>query len=420
MKDLLIRGAFVDGAVKDVAIADGKIAEIGKIEDDGAYRRVIDARGLTLLPAFVDLHVHLREPGYEYKETIASGAAAAVAGGYASVCCMPNTNPVTDNPYIVRYIIDRAKEAGKAKVYPIGAITRNLKGESLAELGKMKEAGAIAVSDDGQPVTTAQMMRLALEYAKPFNLPVVSHCEDKELAGDGVCNEGFNAARLGLKGIPSAAEDVMIAREIVLAQMLDTRVHIAHVSTKTGVQLIREAKARGVKVSCETCPHYFAATDDLLDGCNAYAKVNPPLREEADRLAVIEGLRDGTIDAIATDHAPHAKHEKEIEFNAAANGISGIETAFALGYTELVRKGYLTLAQLSRKMTDAPARLFGIACGATSVGAIADLTLVDTDEEYAIDAEQFVSKGKNTPFDGRRVYGRVRYTLVEGDIKYEA
>lgn len=419
MAAILIRNATVNGRIADVEIEGKIIRSIGR-SSATTYDRVIDAQGLTLLPAFVDMHVHLREPGYEYKEDIASGAAAAVAGGYASVCCMPNTNPVTDNRYIVKYIVDRAKEAGLAKVYPIGAVTKGLKGETLAEIGKMREAGAVAISDDGQPVTTAQMMRLALEYCKPFDMLVISHCEDKDLAGEGVCNEGFEATKLGLKGIPSAAEDVMIAREIVLAQMLDTRVHIAHVSTQTGVQLIREAKARGVKVSCETCPHYFAGTEELLEGYNTYAKVNPPMRQESDREAIIRGLQDGTIDVIATDHAPHAKHEKEVEITLAANGISGIETAFALGYTELVEKGYLTLEQLSEKMTAAPARLMGISYGALAEGALADLTLADTRSSYTIDSDKFVSKGKNTPFHGKEVKGKVMYTFVEGELKYAA
>ena len=316
---LCIKNANVLGKRADVLIEGDRIVAIGQIDEFTEGCGVIQADGLTLLPAFVDMHTHLREPGFEAKETIATGSMAAVAGGYASVCCMPNTKPVTDNPYIVKYIIDRAREADKARVYPIGAISVGLKGETMAEMGKMKSAGAVAMSDDGQPVTTAQMMRLALEYAKDFNLLLISHCEDKGLVNEGVMNEGYNSTRLGLKGIPSAAEDVMIAREIILAEMLDTRVHIAHVSTASGVQLIREAKARGVKVTAETCPHYIAGTDDLVEGYDTMAKVNPPLREEKDRQAVIAGLADGTIDCIATDHAPHTKEDKNCEFNFAAN-----------------------------------------------------------------------------------------------------
>ncbi|MGN0761416.1 MAG: dihydroorotase [Christensenellales bacterium] len=417
---LCIKNANILGKKADVLIEGDRIVAIGKIDEyiDGCG--VIQADGLTLLPAFVDMHTHLREPGFEGKETIATGSMAAVAGGYASVCCMPNTKPVTDNPYIVKYIIDRAKEADKARVYPIGAISVGLKGETMAEMGKMKSAGAVAMSDDGQPVTTAQMMRLALEYAKDFNLLLISHCEDKGLVGEGVMNEGYNSTRFGLKGIPSAAEDVMIAREIILAEMLDTRVHIAHVSTASGVQLIREAKARGVKVTAETCPHYIAGTDDLVAGYNTMAKVNPPLREEKDRQAVIAGLADGTIDCIATDHAPHTKEDKNCEFNFAANGISGIETAFALCYTYLVDSGIMSLDKLSGLMTKTPAEIVGIPYGQIEVGGLADLTLVDLDAKYTIDGSKFYSKGKNTPFDGFVVKGKVKYTVVGGKIKYQS
>ncbi len=417
---LCIKNANILGKKADVLIEGDRIVAIGKIDEyiDGCG--VIQADGLTLLPAFVDMHTHLREPGFEGKETIATGSMAAVAGGYASVCCMPNTKPVTDNPYIVKYIIDRAKEADKARVYPIGAISVGLKGETMAEMGKMKSAGAVAMSDDGQPVTTAQMMRLALEYAKDFNLLLISHCEDKGLVGEGVMNEGYNSTRFGLKGIPSAAEDVMIAREIILAEMLGTRVHIAHVSTASGVQLIREAKARGVKVTAETCPHYIAGTDDLVAGYNTMAKVNPPLREEKDRQAVIAGLADGTIDCIATDHAPHTKEDKNCEFNFAANGISGIETAFALCYTYLVDSGIMSLDKLSGLMTKTPAEIVGIPYGQIEVGGLADLTLVDLDAKYTIDGSKFYSKGKNTPFDGFVVKGKVKYTVVGGKIKYQS
>lgn len=417
---LCIKNANILGKKADVLIESDRIVAIGKIDEYIEGCGVIQADGLTLLPAFVDMHTHLREPGFEGKETIATGSMAAVAGGYASVCCMPNTKPVTDNPYIVKYIIDRAKEADKARVYPIGAISVGLKGETMAEMGKMKSAGAVAMSDDGQPVTTAQMMRLALEYAKDFNLLLISHCEDKGLVGEGVMNEGYNSTRFGLKGIPSAAEDVMIAREIILAEMLDTRVHIAHVSTASGVQLIREAKARGVKVTAETCPHYIAGTDDLVAGYNTMAKVNPPLREEKDRQAVIAGLADGTIDCIATDHAPHTKEDKNCEFNFAANGISGIETSFALCYTYLVDSGIMSLDKLSGLMTKTPAEIVGIPYGQIEVGGLADLTLVDLDAKYTIDGSKFYSKGKNTPFDGFVVKGKVKYTVVGGKIKYQS
>lgn len=415
---MLIKNANYFGKEIDVLIEGNKIVKIGN--DLTCDCQTIDAKGLTLLPAFVDMHTHLREPGFEYKEDISTGSAAAVAGGYASVCCMPNTKPVIDNKYIVKYILDRAKEVNLAKVYPIGAITVGLKGEMMAEMGKLKEAGIIAVSDDGQPVTTAQMMRLALEYAKDFDLLIISHCEDKSLVDNGVVNEGANASKAGLNGIPSAAEDVMISREIILAQMLDTKVHIAHVSTRTGVQLVRDAKKAGVKVSCETCPHYIAGTDDLILTYDTNSKVNPPLRTELDRLAIIEGLKDGTIDAIATDHAPHSKQDKEVEYNLAANGISGLETAFALSYTKLVESGVISLEKLSELMTVKPAKLMGISYGEVKEGGLADLTLVDLNEEYKIDASKFKSKGKNTPFNNWTVKGKVKYTIVEGELKYKA
>lgn len=418
MKKLLIRSALVGGKKRDVLIDGDRIEKIAADIDAGDCK-VIDAEGLTALPAFVDMHVHLREPGYEYKEDIESGSKAAVAGGFSAVCCMPNTNPVTDNKYIVRYIKDRAKEVDLAKVYPIAAVSVGQKGETITEMGKLKEAGAVAFSDDGRPVESAQLMRIALEYAGGFNMPVISHCEDLSLVNDGVMNEGYTATLAGYKGITRASEEVMVARDIVLAETLGARVHIAHISTKGSAQLIREAKARGVKVTCETCPHYFAATDALLKDGDANAKVNPPLREESDRLAIIEAIKDGTVDAIVTDHAPHAKHEKEGGLIGAANGISGIETSFALSYTTLVRSGAITLEKLSELMTANPAGIVGIECGALKEGALADITLVDLDAKYTIDKNKFFSKGKNTPFHGREVYGKVRYTLVDGKIKYK-
>ena len=333
---------------------------------------------------------------------------------------MPKTKPVTDNRYIVKYIVYRAKEVDLAKVYPIGAVTVGLKGETMAEMASMKEAGAIAMSDDGQPVSTAQMMRLALEYAKGHDILICSHCEEKSLINDGVVNEGENATKAGLKGIPSSAEDIIIARDVILAEMLDAKVHICHVSTASGVQLIREAKARGVKVSCETCPHYIAGTDELILTYDTDSKVNPPLRTQYDRQAILRGLADGTIDVIATDHAPHHYEDKNVDFSQAANGISGLETAFALGYTYLVEKGIITLDRLSELMSAVPARLLGLECGKLQAGGLADITLVDLDKEYLINSENFKSKGKNTPFDGWKVKGKVCLTVVEGQIKYRA
>ena len=415
---LLIKNCLVGKDKCDVAIEGNRIAQIGK-NVKGNFDDVIEADGLTALPAFIDMHTHLREPGFEHKEDIASGSAAAVAGGFSTVCCMPNTKPVTDNRYIVKYIVDRAREVDLAKVYPIGAITVGLKGEVMAEMGSMKEAGAIAMSDDGQPVSTAQMMRLALEYAKDYDLLLCSHCEEKSLINEGVVNEGENATKAGLKGIPSCAEDIMISREIILAEMLDTKVHICHVSTASGVQLIREAKARGVKVSCETCPHYIAGTDALILDYNTNSKVNPPLRSEKDRQAILRGIADGTIDVIATDHAPHHSEDKNVDFSVAANGISGLESAFALSYTYLVDSGVITLDKLVEVMSQKPAKLLGLESGSLQVGGLADITLVDLDKKYKIDAKSFKSKGKNTPFDKWEVKGKVKATIVEGKVKYK-
>lgn len=413
---LLIKNAIVNSKETDIAIENGKIVDMGAL--NGSYDKVIDAKGLTLLPAFVDIHTHLREPGFEYKEDIASGSKAGVAGGYASLCCMPNTKPVIDNKYIVNYIINKAKEVNLAKVYPIGAITIGLEGNTMSEMGKLKEAGIVAVSDDGSPVESAQMMRLAMEYAKDYDLMVCSHCEEKSMVDSGVANEGINATKAGLKGVSRACEEIMVSREIILSGALDTKVHICHISTEGSVYLVRDAKKRGIKVSCETCPHYFAATDDLILDYNTASKVNPPLREEKDRLAIIQGLADGTIDAIATDHAPHSKEDKAVEYNLAANGISGLETAFSLAYTTLVDRGIITLEKLSQLMTEQPAKLFNLPYGEIKIGGLADLTLVDLNEKYIIDKNKFYSKGKNTPFDKREVKGKVKCTIVEGDIKF--
>lgn len=418
---IFLKNVIVNGEKQNVLI-DGKVIKSISFSEKtnvSTVKNAIDCKGeMTLLPAFVDMHTHLREPGFEYKEDIASGAAAAVKGGFASVCCMPNTKPTIDNKYIVKYIVDRAKEVNLAKVYPIAAITVGLQGECLAEIGKLKEAGAVAVSDDGQPVTTSQMMCIALEYCKDFDMPVISHCEDKDLVNGGVMNEGAVSAEIGLKGIPSAAEDVMISREIILAEMLNTRVHIAHVSTRSGAQIIREAKARGVKVTAETCPHYIAGTDALLKGYNTMAKVNPPLRGEKDRLAIIEAIADGTIDVIATDHAPHSKEEKADDIMNAPNGISGLESAFQICYTYLVKSGKMTLEQLSKKMTANPASIVGVSAGELKEGGLADLVVIDTNCQSKINSQTFVSKGKNTPFDGLKVYGQIALTIVEGEIKY--
>ena len=421
MHKLLIKGGkavFDDGVREcDILIEGNTIVKIGQDLVD-AEADMLDARGLHVFPGLIDMHVHLREPGFEYKEDIASGSAAAVRGGFTQVCCMPNTQPVCDNAAIVGYIVARAKEVGLCKVRPIGAITRGEQGENLAEMGKMKAAGAVAVSDDGRPVSDARMMRLAIEYASDFGLLCLSHCEDRSLVDGGVVNEGLNSTLAGLKGIPRAAEEIMLAREIILAETLGKRVHICHVSTKGGVQLLRDAKARGVQVTAETCPHYFTLTDDVIVTYDANTKVNPPIREAEDVEAIKEGLHDGTLDCIVTDHAPHHRDEKCGEYNLAAFGISGIETSFSLSYTALVRGGILTLSQLAQRMSGAPARILGLEGGTLREGEVADFMLADLNERYVIDPKEFVSKGKNTPFEGMEVYGRVKYTIVDGAVKF--
>lgn len=415
---MIIKNADVvtkDGVKKlDIRIENGRIAALGKnLSGEG-----LDCTGLTIFPGLIDMHVHLREPGFEKKENIASGSAAAVRGGFTQICCMPNTKPVTDNKVVVSYILNRAKEVGLCKVRPIGAITEGQKGENLAAIGAMKAAGAVAISEDGKSVVKTNLMANAMMYAADFGLKCLCHCEDASLVDGGVVNEGYYSTLTGLKGSLRAAEDIIIAREICLAESLSLPVHICHVSTYSGVQLIREAKARGVQVTAETCPHYFTLTDEVIASFDTNTKVNPPIREEKDRLAIIEGLKDGTLDCIVTDHAPHHEDDKNVEYNLAAFGISGLETSFALSYTQLVKGGALTLCELADKMSAAPARVLGLEGGAIEEGAVADLTIADLSEKWTIDPKDFVSKGKNTPFAGREVYGKVKYTLVDGEVKY--
>ncbi len=403
----------------DLLLEGNKIVKIAeKIRREADYK-VIDAKGKTVLAGIIDIHVHLREPGFEGKEDIESGSKAAVAGGVTQVCCMPNTDPVCDNAVVIKYILSRAAEVNLCKVKPIGAITKGEKGEALAEIGKMAQAGAVAVSDDGRSVMNSLIMRLGMEYASGFNLKCLCHCEDINLVDGGVVNEGKNSTLTGLKSSPRAAEDIMIARDISLAESLGVPVHICHVSTYSGVDIIRSAKKRGVKVTAETCPHYFILTDDIITGFDTFTKVNPPVREEKDRLAIIEGLKDGTLDCIVTDHAPHSKKDKEVEYNLAAFGMSGIETSFALSYTYLVKSGIMSLSELSRLMSANPAKTLGLEGGEIAEGAVADLAIVDLNAKYTIDGNKFISKGKNTPFNGYEVYGKVCCTLVDGEVKYE-
>ncbi|MDE7083973.1 MAG: dihydroorotase [Clostridia bacterium] len=421
MKTLICGGEAVlsDKVEKlDILIENGKIVKLAKnIKSESGYK-VIDATGKTVIPGIIDLHVHLREPGFEGKEDIESGSKAAVAGGVTQVCCMPNTDPVCDNAVVVKYIKSRQKEVDLCKINPIGAITKGEKGEALAEMGKMAQAGAVAVSDDGRSVMNSLIMRLGMEYASGFNLKCLCHCEDIYLVDGGVVNEGKNSTLTGLKGSPRAAEDIMIARDISLAESLNVPVHICHVSTYSGVDIIRSAKKRGVKVTAETCPHYFVLTDEIIKNFDTFSKVNPPVREEKDRLAIIKGLKDGTLDCIVTDHAPHSKKDKEVEYNLAAFGMSGIETSFALSYTYLVKSGIISLTELMKLMSYNPAKTLNLEGGEIKEGGVADLAIVDLNGKYVVDGNKFLSKGKNTPFNGYEVYGKVCVTLVDGEVKY--
>ncbi len=423
---MLIKGALVVDpsqaleAPMDLLLADGKIALLsppGAIPGEG--RRVVEARGLVLTPGLIDMHVHLREPGEEYKETIETGTRAATRGGFTAVAAMPNTIPVNDTASVSRYIREQAAAAGLARVYPVAAISMGSRGESLSEFGDQKEAGAVAVSDDGKPVMNSMLMRRALEYARTFALPVISHSEDLELRGDGMMHEGRVSLTLGLKGIPAAAEEVMVFRDLTLAGLTGARLHIAHVSTAGSVELIRRAKAAGLKVSAETAPHYFSLTDAAVRGYDTNAKVNPPLRGAADLAAIKEGLRDGALDAIASDHAPHSTLEKDLEFEAAAFGLIGLETSLGLSL-KLVHEGVLSLSQLIAKMSLNPARILGLAGHQSlAVGAPADLTLIDLNREWTVDVGKFASKSRNCPFQGWTLKGRAVMTVVGGKVVWE-
>lgn len=420
MKLLIKNGTLVlnDGEIRaDLLIENGKIAKIAEKINENC--EIIDVSGKHVLPGLIDIHVHLREPGFEGKEDIASGSKAAVKGGVTQVCCMPNTNPVCDNAVVATYINTRAKEVNLCKVQPIGAITKGEQGETLSDIGKMKSAGVVALSDDGKSVMNSYIMRLAMEYANDFGLKCLCHCEDANLVDGGVVNEGYYSTMTGLKGSPRAAEDIMIAREIALSESLNIPVHICHVSTYSGVEIIRSAKARGVKVTAETCPHYFSLTDDIITSYNTFTKVNPPVREQRDVDEIIRGLQDGTLDCIVTDHAPHSVKDKQVEYNIAAFGISGIETSLAISYTYLVKTGKLTLPQLVNRMSKVPAEILNLEGGELKEGAPADIAIVDFEKSYVIDGNKFVSKGKNTPFNGYKVYGEVEYTIVDGEIKYQ-
>ena len=420
---ILIKGGHVIdpgrvNGVADVLIENGKIAAVGQKLAAPAGATVIQAGGQLVLPGFVDLHVHFREPGFEYKETIQSGTDAAVAGGFTTVCAMPNTNPVNDNQAVTEFMLERAKAAGTANLYPIGAITKRSEGKELAEIGDLRRAGCVAISDDGKPVMNSLVMRRAMEYARAFDVPVVDHCEDLHLSEGGCMNEGLISTELGLPGIPSAAEDVMVARNVSLAELTGARLHLAHISTAGSVRMVREAKARGLKVTAEACPHHFTLTEETTRGYNTHAKMNPPLRTSQDVQAIKDGLRDGTIDVIATDHAPHASQEKQQEFTEAPFGIVGLETALPLTLT-LVEEGVLTLESAVDKLATAPAKAFSLNAGTLAVGAPADVAIVDPNLEWEVDPSRFRSKSRNTPFAGWKVKGRVTTTLVSGRVVYE-
>lgn len=377
--------------------------------------RTIDATGLYVFPGLVDMHTHLREPGFEGKETISSGTMAAVRGGFTSACCMPNTDPVNDNETVTEFILRKTYAEGACFVFPIGAISKGQKGEELAEMGMMHEAGCVAFSDDGHPVMNSLLMRRAMEYSRVFDVPIISHCEDLNLSDGGVMNEGAVSTFLGLGRVPSAAEEVMVARDIILAKLTGGRLHIAHVSTEGSVRLVRQAKERGIGVTAETCPHYFSITEETVKEYNTNAKVNPPLRTQEDVEAIKEGLRDGTIDVIATDHAPHHRDEKLREFDKAPFGISGLETALSLS-VKLVHDGILTTSQLVEKMALNPARIMKLAKGTLHDGAEADVVLVDAERQWTVDREKFASKGKNTPFHGWTLKGMPVMTICKGKI----
>lgn len=425
-RSVLLRGGrIIDpsqkmDAIGDVLIASEKIESLGPNVDMGSRDDVdvIDCAGRVVAPGFIDVHCHLREPGREDVETIATGARAAAAGGFTAVCAMPNTDPVTDNQAAVGFIIRQAARAGASRVYPIGAISLGQRGEALAEFGEMVGAGAVAVSDDGKPVASAHMMRTALEYARTFGIPVADHCEEPTLAAGGAMNEGIVSARLGLKGVPSEAEEIMAIRDILLARRTGGHVHLCHMSTRGSVELIRWGKERGVNVTAEVCPHHISLTEDAVEGYNTNAKMNPPLRSAADVAALQEAVRDGTIDVIATDHAPHHYDEKEREFADAPNGIVGLETAFAVNVTWLVASGIIDVATLVEKMSCAPARIFRLAGGTLRRGNIADVTVFDPEAEWTVEPSRFRSKGRNTPYAGRRLKGRIHLTIVDGRIIY--
>ena len=404
-------------AVTDLWLSRGRVLALGEGYAEEA-EVVIDARGLIVCPGLIDVHVHLREPGNEEDETIATGAGAALAGGVTSVACMPNTIPAIDTQGAAEFVVLQARRARKANVYPVGAVSKGRRGEELAELGSLVEGGAVAFTDDGAPVASASLMRRALEYAKMFDRVIMQHCQVPELTVGGVMNEGFESTRLGLPGMPPAAEDIMVARDIRLAEITGGRLHIQHISTARSVELVREGIRRGVRVTAEACPHHFSLTDERLRGFDSNFKMNPPLRTPADVEAVIEGLVDGTIEVLATDHAPHAPEKKLRELDQAPFGIVGLETLLPITIQALIEPGHLSWPEVIRKLTVHPARLLGIPKGTLRAGADADVTILDPDARWTIDPEHFQSKSRNTPYGGRDVRGRAHTVIVDGEVRY--
>jgi dihydroorotase len=423
MSKLIIRnGRVMDpasslDAIRDVAIEDGRIAAIGQ-NMDAAGATELDASGLIVAPGFIDMHVHLREPGFEHAETIESGSRAAAAGGFTSICCMPNTSPVNDNATVTSYIIERAGRHAVVNVFPIGAITKGSAGEQLAAIGLMKEAGIVAISDDGRPVMNARVMRRAMETARSFGLPVIDHCEDMHLSAGGDMNEGVESVRLGLRGIPAASEDVMVARDILLAELTGARFHVAHISSRHSVEMVAFAKARGLSVTSEATPHHFALSD--MPAYDSNYKMKPPLRSACDVAAIAAGLVSGAIDAIATDHAPHAGSEKMQEFEQCPFGILGLETAIGITLERLVHPGKITLMRMIELFTTGPDRVLNLNRGRLAVGAPADVTLFDTERSWVYDVNRSASKSRNSPFDGRTFRGGPVATLVDGKVVWSA